>query len=354
MFKTWLGFLATCGVAVATLFTGQLGKAADDVARNPAVSNALGAPVSAADSREEKNFLRTKPAGSGSAAEVATPLTVLTSGPNHVRIIYRAKAGPVLDLDRTLKQLFHLEGELSKSGGTSAKGGLVAGVAIAPSKVNNSFVISGPPAAVEEVRGLLDKLDQPMGLILLEMEIGEAPVGAASSTASSTPAGKSPGAAVEPFRLLQRPANMETTGRVRLITMDNQPAFAQMGARVPRVKDVSGSPTSGQKSSISLENVGLILGVTPRISPDGTVVMEIDAEQSQAGPENEGVPISVAGDKVIRSPRIDVTTVQTTVTIPNGQTIILASVARQSKAGKELVIIVTPHILGLEEAKKTR
>jgi hypothetical protein len=79
--------------------------------------------------------------------------------------------------------------------------------------------------------------------------------------------------------------------------------------------------------------------------------MQVDVEQSQLGPENEGTPISVAGDKIIRSPRIDATTCQTTINIPDGKTIILGSVARQGKGDKELVIILTPHILAAQDAK---
>lgn len=57
---------------------------------------------------------------------------------------------------------------------------------------------------------------------------------------------------------------------------------------------------------------------------------------------------------MVRSPRIENTTVQTTVTIPDAQTMNLGSIAQKGKSDKELVIIVTPHIFGLEEAKKTK
>ncbi|MGA2254896.1 MAG: hypothetical protein ABSG53_09555, partial [Thermoguttaceae bacterium] len=76
--------------------------------------------------------------------------------------------------------------------------------------------------------------------------------------------------------------------------------------------------------------------------------------QSQVGPENEGIPILVEGGKAIRSPRYDSTTVVTTVRIPNGQTVILGSVFQHGKSDKELVVIVTPHIISPEEAKKMR
>jgi hypothetical protein len=166
------------------------------------------------------------------------------------------------------------------------------------------------------------------------------------------------------------------------MTLDNQPAFIQVGQRVPRI--VSSTVTQiGQINNVTLENVGLILGVTPRISPTGTVVMEIDAEQSKVGPEEEGIPVSIsASGAVVRSPRIDTRTAQTTVAARSGETIILAGLITKSVEDThrrvpfladipvlghlfrydlertlrtELLIIMTPHvILTPEDAQRIR
>ena len=93
---------------------------------------------------------------------------------------------------------------------------------------------------MKEVEELLDKLDQPAGMVLLEMEIGEAPVAAVKAVISSKPTEKSPAAAGEPVRLPQRPEKMETIGCARVVTLDNQPAFVQMGSRVPLLNDAIG------------------------------------------------------------------------------------------------------------------
>jgi hypothetical protein len=107
------------------------------------------------------------------------------------------------------------------------------------------------------------------------------------------------------------------------MTLDNQPAFVQVGQRVPRITS-SNIVNNAIINNTTLENVGILLGVTPRIAPDGQVVMEIDAEKSEVGPEADGIPISINenGD-VIRSPRIDIITAQTTVSARSGQTVIL-------------------------------
>lgn len=174
------------------------------------------------------------------------------------------------------------------------------------------------------------------------------------------------------LRALKQCTRMEVLSRPQVMTMDNQPAFIQVGQRVPRISGVQ-VQTTGQVNNITMDNVGLIMAVTPRISPDGLVVMEIDAENSKVGPESEGIPVSinVNGD-VIRSPRIDTTVAQTTVSATSGQTVVLGGLITKSKSAvhrrvpllsdipvlgnlfrydseiddkNELLIIMTPHIV---------
>jgi len=293
-------------------------------------------------------------AGPPLAKVTEEPLTVLKSGPEHVRAVYNLKNKPATDTSYVLQQLFRAEGRLHGPAATTAKSPAGAGVAIIPSVIDNSLLISGPPESVEEVRALLDKIDQPRGMLSLEMELGAVPFGDIKPAERPEPKAKSSVAGEQPLRLLARPAKMETVAHARLIALDNQPAFVQLGSRVPRVNNLSASSAGGETRSITLDNVGVIVGVTSRINPDGMVTMLIDVEQGHVGPENEGTPISVAGGRVVRAPRIEASTVQTTIRIRNGQPIILASAFDKGKSDKELVIILTPHIIWPEEARKVR
>ena len=192
MSRNRLRFVTTCGLAVGLFFVGQGGRAEDC---NSAPGKVAGAAGAVADQQKPATFLRAmgvspaanyeksgpSPAGPGAAggrpaagaAPSAEPLMVLKSGPEHKRLVYHVKAVPVSDLERTVSQLFHLEGELHPLGGATGTGASASRVAIAASKTGNSLVVSGPPDAVEEVWTLLEKLDQLHGLVLLEMEIGE-------------------------------------------------------------------------------------------------------------------------------------------------------------------------------------
>ncbi len=132
------------------------------------------------------------------------------------------------------------------------------------------------------------------------------------------------------LRALQESRRLEILSRPQILTLDNQQAFIQVGQRVPRIVS-SIINQNGAQNNVALENVGLIIGVTPRISPDNNVVMEIDAEKSKLGPENEGIPVSISSNgTVIRSPRVDTITAQATVSAADGETIILGGLISRS------------------------
>lgn len=135
------------------------------------------------------------------------------------------------------------------------------------------------------------------------------------------------------LRALNQSRRLDVLSRPQITALDNQPAFIQVGQRVARITGVTQNVT-GTTNNVQIENVGLILRVRPRISPDGVVVMEIDAERSELGPEAEGVPVFVSTDGgVVRSPNVNTTTAQTTVSAADGQTIVLGGLLTESKNG---------------------
>ena len=176
------------------------------------------------------------------------------------------------------------------------------------------------------------------------------------------------------IRALQATQRVDVLSRPQITTLDNQPAYVQIGQRVPRITG-SMSPqlaTGGIFNTFDMVNVGLILGVTPRISPEGMVVMEIDAENSSLAPEAEGIPVAISAGTVIRSPSINTTNAQTTVSVADGETILLGGLITKSTTKidsrvplladvpllgnlfkydsvaalrHELLIILTPHVV---------
>ena len=76
--------------------------------------------------------------------------------------------------------------------------------------------------------------------------------------------------------------------------------------------------------------MGIILDVTPRITPDGMIVIETIATKSKMAAT--GVPISIdPTGTVISAPIFDIAEARTTVAIPDGQTIVLGGMITKSE-----------------------
>ena len=181
------------------------------------------------------------------------------------------------------------------------------------------------------------------------------------------------------IRALKECRRLDVLSRPQVMTLDNQPAFVQVGQIVGRVSTApqnvaaTAGVAAAQNFTLVDRNIGLIMGVTPRISPDGLVVMQVDTERSALGLESEGTPISVsANGTVVRQPPINITTAQTTVSAMSGQTIVIGGLLTKNKSATrrripmlssipilghlfrydnetvvktELLIILTPHVV---------
>ena len=173
------------------------------------------------------------------------------------------------------------------------------------------------------------------------------------------------------LRALKVNQRIEVLSRPQVMTLDNQQAFIQVG-QIVQIITGSTSNTVGQTNTVTPTNVGLILTVTPRISPDNIVAMQIDAQNSNLGSEAEGTPITAINGQIIREPPINITLAQTTVSAVDGQTVVLGGLITKNKTDfhrkvpwvgdipvlgrlfrydgvsnqrHELLIIMTPHIV---------
>ncbi len=126
------------------------------------------------------------------------------------------------------------------------------------------------------------------------------------------------------IRALQQDGRARILSRPQVMTLDNLGAFIQRGSQVP----YPGQQTVGQGGNVTVNtefaSVGLILGVTPRVTPDGLIVMEVDAENSSV---SDFVPVGNGGV----APQIDLSRAQTTVSARTGQTVILGGIIATSK-----------------------
>lgn len=181
------------------------------------------------------------------------------------------------------------------------------------------------------------------------------------------------------MRALQDRAIARVMSTPDIMTVDNLQAQIQVGQTVSRVRGTNQGNNLSGAVSLDVEdvNVGVILQVTPRVSPDGMIIMSVDATNSSLGSEADGVAVFANDNQVIRSPPINITQAQTTIMARSGQSVAfsgliqdrvadakrgtpilsdlpvigpLFSFETEERRRSELLIILTPYLIDNEAA----
>jgi general secretion pathway protein D len=187
------------------------------------------------------------------------------------------------------------------------------------------------------------------------------------------------------LRAIAQAGKAQLLSRPSVLVRDGQPATITVGQSVPLITGTqAATPTSGPVNFITYTDVGIILRVTPYISPEGYVEMIVSPENSALS-QTETVPISIG----VNAPVIDVSSADTVIITPDLQTVVIGGLMRNDKAENvskipilgdipglgalfrrkttsgvktELMIFLTPHIirapsqlaaLGLQEQRNT-
>ena len=96
----------------------------------------------------------------------------------------------------------------------------------------------------------------------------------------------------------------------------------------------SGNYSSGYQPDISQEEIGLTITVTPRINPDGTVVLDFEETFQNLGTPQE-VPGSGLNGQSSRWPSPVTRKISGSVSVNNGQTVVIGGLVTQSKTESE-------------------
>ena len=162
--------------------------------------------------------------------------------------------------------------------------------------------------------------------------------------------------------------NVQILSSPHVLASDNQKATIDIGSEVPVVtsqtlKDDATSTVTTTDQSVQYRNTGIILSVTPHINEKGLVRMEVSQEVSELSDKFiEGIP----------SPIFSKRKAETTLSVKDGQTIVIGGLIRQSRAdtytgvpglsripilknlmgteskgwqNTELMLFITPHVI---------
>lgn len=125
------------------------------------------------------------------------------------------------------------------------------------------------------------------------------------------------------IRALSAHRKITVLSRPQIRALDNQMAEIFSGQQIPIITNFTANGTTGVNTPVvTQKDAGVQLQVMPRITADGNVVMMLFAQRSQY--RQQGVPLSTdATGRTVSSPILDISRLQTTISIPTGNTVVI-------------------------------
>ncbi|MCC6907736.1 MAG: hypothetical protein IT430_07335 [Phycisphaerales bacterium] len=268
---------------------------------------------------------------------------------------------------------------------------------------SNTLMISASPRYMDKIESMIRELDKNPPQVLISvmlaevtldsdeqwgMDVSVGPLGGENVTAGSTfglAAATLSGLGVPNLsvstddlelliRALEAQGRLEVLSRPQILVNNNVNATFQVGQNIGIVEDVQISDTGTARSSVTRKDIGIILDVLPSISPDRFVRMEVKPEISSLSARTTQV------SEDFQAPIIDTRTVDTVVTVKDGQTVVIGglfSTRTETRNQKvpflgdipifglpfrtrlhrrektEFLVVITPHVVGsVEEARQ--
>lgn len=263
--------------------------------------------------------------------------------------------------------------------GSSPSLGASAGISVVADESNNSLVIAASRRDYNKMLGVLASLDKMPSQVLIEAVIAEAAlndqlkfglrysIGAGnvfkftnddgSSGNNTGSAGFTYSGISANFSVVLNALSAVTTVKVlsspTLTVLDNHTAKLQVGDQVPVISESATSGTTGTTTtSIQMKDTGVILGVTPRISSNGHILLDIVQEVSD---------VVNTTTSTINSPTIRQRKVSSTVEVGDGQSIVIGGLVQeqQQKSTDSVPVLGKLPIIGAafrsrnDQAKRT-
>jgi type II secretion system protein D len=267
-------------------------------------------------------------------------------------------------------------------------------ITIQGDKQSNTVLVSASPRYMERVKEMIYKLDVDPPQVLIQVMLAEVTLDsrdewgvnlrAMFDIGSTTVSGGYglargfvngigvPNLAIASsdfnllIRALQSQGRLQVLSNPSIMAANNSPARIQVGETIQVPTSTSITSAGSVYSTVENEEIGVILSVTPSINPDGFVRMTINPEISNLS--NRTTQIS----EDFSSPIITRRTADTTVTVHDGQTIVLGGLISdrferrmrkvpvlgdiplvgklfqaetEETAKTELLIVLTPHVI---------
>jgi general secretion pathway protein D len=153
------------------------------------------------------------------------------------------------------------------------------------------------------------------------------------------------------LRAIASAGKAELLSRPSILARDGQPATITVGQSVPLITSVTFAGVSAiPVNNVTYTDVGIILKVTPYISPEGYVEMIVSPENSTVS-KTDTVPIAAG----VNAPVIDQSRADTVVITPDSQTVVIGGLMGSAKSStvSKIPILGDIPFLGALFSRKT-
>jgi general secretion pathway protein D len=239
-------------------------------------------------------------------------------------------------------------GGLGGRGGAGTSG-VMPNVRITADIANNAILVYANQEAQHIVAQTINQLDRPLRQVAIEATLAEVTLNdtltygvqfylsssnlGIFNTLAATPL--SPvlpgfnfliGSQASPhvvLNALHNVTDVKVLSNPSLVVLDNQAATLTVGDQVPISTGSATVLTTSNTvvNTISYQSTGIILNVTPRINSSGSIVLEIEQEDSEVS------PTSTSGSL---TPTISQRKIKSSISVPNGQTVLLGGLISDS------------------------
>lgn len=313
-------------------------------------------------------------------------------------VVYRLSNSPVLDVQEALQAW--LDGRDERNGDDPRTSPSVAladrDVNVTAEVVSNSLIIDATPQYLPEIMEVIERLDRRPPMVKVKVMIAEVDLNALEefgvevgvqdsllfsrgSVLGLNPPAIPAGAPQFPETLAGQALTSFGTGRVsstsgqsglvlsagnesidilvralkqrsalrvlskpHVVTLENLQGKVVVGQLIPRIVGSTQNQIGGGIQNVVEDvEVGVILEMTPRVSPDGMIVLFVDAQKSSLATNSAGVAVAVGqdGTAVVQQP-INTTQAQTTIMARSGQTVAFTGLIQETKGHAEVGIPV--------------
>lgn len=335
--------------------------------------------------------------------KVVTELDVIEANEREQRVFHLTNA-KAKELETTLQSYFDIEASSIRTalGGADGVAGSVSRqleqeVTVVGDEKSNKLLISASPRYIQAVADIVSELDAAPPQVSIQVLLAEVTLDDESTWGTDIRVGGLTGLGPDAYqigsfaaggalssalgtanlsvssvdfelmvRALEVQGKLEVLSRPSVTVKNNEQARIQVGENIGVPGDTTQSGGGNVTTGVNYQDVGIILEVTPTISSDGFVQLDIKPEISALTSRTTQVSDSVQAPVITRR------SVDTTVSVMNGQTVVIGGLIqttqedrewkvpfvgdipvlglpfrsiKQQNVKTELLVILTPHVI---------